>query len=327
MINKKQLWFFPVVLISHLFIFISFAISHENNDIKSRQFIVDLAYGNGWASQGGEMNWSSYQVSFGEKVANNFFASIAYLNEGHPNNNHRDGFAVIGTGVVDFNQRIKLDLSLGPYFSMNTTRRNKQVHNDKRVGIYGSVALIYYLIPDRFYLQAQYNHVQMFNSFTTDSVMVGIGSNFQNELRSSFATKKDMQISYWLGTSQTNRAKLPLKIGQQVEFKHFINDAAAYSVSYLYEGDNGLVNRQGVVGQIWYVMPISTYWMLSAGAGPYYTYDRHEINNKNDLAGVISLQIDYQLVSHLSTNFRFNRVVSFNDKDQDMFMAGIAWRF
>ncbi|MFW0006763.1 MAG: hypothetical protein AB8V22_06145 [Arsenophonus endosymbiont of Dermacentor nuttalli] len=44
---------------------------------------------------------------------------------------------------------------------------------------------------------------------------------------------------------------------------------------------------------------------------------------KNDLAGVISLQIDY----HLSTNLRFNRVVSFNHKDQDMFMVGIGWNF
>lgn len=326
MIKKKQVWFFCIALIGHLFLFISSALSNENKDIKSRQFIFNLAYGNGWASEGGGMNWGSYQVSFSEKIADNFFASLVYLNEGHPNNNYRDGFAVIGTGVVDFNQRIQLDFSVGPYFSMNTTRRNKQEYNDKRVGIYGSVAFIYYLIPDGFFLKAQYNHVQMLNSFTTDSVMVGFGANFQNELPSSFPTK-DMQISYWLGTSQTNRANLPLKMGHQLEFKHLINDAAAYSVSYLYEGDNGLVNRQGVVGQIWYVMPILTHWDISAGIGPYYNDDRHEIKNKKDFAGVISLEINYQLVSHLSTNLRFNRVVSFNDKDQDMFMAGIAWNF
>ena len=45
-----------------------------------------------------------------------------------------------------------------------------------------------------------------------------------------------MQISYWLGTSQTNRSKVPLKIGHQLEFKHFINDAHAYSLSILMKG-------------------------------------------------------------------------------------------
>ncbi|MFV9997269.1 MAG: hypothetical protein AB8W37_05855 [Arsenophonus endosymbiont of Dermacentor nuttalli] len=114
---------------------------------------------------------------------------MAYLNERHSNNNYRDGFAIIGTGILNFNQRMKLDFSVGPYFSMNTTRRNKQVYNDKRVGIYGSIAFVYHLIPDELFLKAQYNHVQMPSSFTTDSVMLGIGANFQISTHLRFLLK------------------------------------------------------------------------------------------------------------------------------------------
>ena len=44
MINKNQLYIFSLALISHLFIFISHAISYENSDQKSREFTVNLVY-------------------------------------------------------------------------------------------------------------------------------------------------------------------------------------------------------------------------------------------------------------------------------------------
>jgi len=283
-------------------------------------------YGNGRASDGGDMRWRAYEVGFGDVLTDYFSAYVVYLNEGHPMDNHRDGFAALGSFRFPLSERAVLEFSAGPYFSMNTTHVNNEPVNEKRLGVRASAAMRYYVTPNGLFLKLQYNHVQMINGFNSDALLVGIGSDFHGHGGSASSDGRT-EVSVWAGTSQTNHPQVPMEKGYMMEVKRPFGNAWAYSASFVYEGNNGVAGRRGGAAQVWYVAPIAKDWTLSAGAGPYVSYDRDEVSHKTRVNALISAQASYRFTQNWSANLRFNRVATRNDKDQDMFMVGLARNF
>ncbi|MPV59988.1 hypothetical protein CFB46_34160 [Burkholderia sp. HI2761] len=283
-------------------------------------------YGDGRATEGGDMHWRAYEVGFGDVLNDYLSVYLAYLNEGHPADHHRDGFAALGSFRWPVGSRLALEFSAGPYFSMDTTHVDDRARNEKRWGVRASAAVRYYVVPKRFFLKVQYNHVQMIGGFNSDAVLFGIGSDFGGDPRPAFSDGKT-QVSVWAGTSQTNRPQVPIEKGYMVEVKRPLGNAWAYSASFVYEGNNGVAGRRGVAAQFWYVAPIKSKWTLSAGVGPYLSRDRDETSGKTRLNALLSAQVTYQVTNDWAASLRFNRVATGNDKDQDMFMVGVARNF
>lgn len=113
--------------------------------------------------------------------------------------------------------------------------------------------------------------------------------------------------------------------GFQVEVKRHVTDHVAYSVSVINEGDTGVTDRSGVVGQVWYATPTDTGWNFEVGAGPYIVYDR--IEGRTRLASVASMRVSKKITKTVRVGLTFNRVITSNDKDQDMFLFGIEKEF
>lgn len=293
---------------------------------QARKINVYAVFGDGSATQGGDMRWRAYEVGFGDVLTDYLSAYVAYMNEGHPFDHHRDGFAALGSFRWPIDERVTLELSAGPYFSMDTTHVDNQPRNEKRWGVRASAAVRYYLVPNGFFLKLQYNHVQMVDGFNSDMVLFGIGSDFSGNATPAFSDGKT-QVSVWAGTSQTNHPQVPIEKGYMVEVKRPLGNAWAYSGSFVYEGNNGVAGRRGVAAQFWYVAPILSKWTLSAGAGPYLSYDRDEVSSKTRLNALLSAQVSYQVTNDWAASLRFNRVATGNNKDQDLFMAGIARNF
>ena len=283
-------------------------------------------YGDGHATQGGDMRWRAYEIGFGDVLTDYLSVYAAYLNEGHPLDHHRDGFAALAAFRWPVADRFALEFSAGPYFSMDTTHVDNEPRNEKRWGVRASAAVKYYLVPNGFFLKLQYNHVQMIDGFSSDMVLFGIGSQFSGNATPSFSDGKT-QVSVWAGTSQTNHPQVPMEKGYMIEIKRPLGNAWAYSASLLYEGNNGVAGRRGAAAQFWYVAPIRTKWTLSAGVGPYLSYDRDEVSRKTRLNALLSAQVSYQVTNDWAASLRFNRVASFNNKDQDLFMVGVARNF
>lgn len=297
-------------------------------DVKQseRKINVYAVYGDGRATEGGDMHWRAYEVGFGDVLNDYLSVYLAYVNEGHPLDHHRDGFAALGSFRWPVGNRVALEFSAGPYFSMDTTHVDNEVRNEKRWGVRASAAVRYYVVPNRFFLKVQYNHVQMIGGFNSDTVLFGIGSDFGGDPGPALSDGKT-QVSIWAGTSQTNRPQVPIEKGYMVEVKRPLGNAWAYSASFVYEGNNGVAGRRGVAAQFWYVAPIKSKWTLSAGVGPYVTRDRDEVSSKTRLNSLLSAQVTYQVTNDWAASLRFNRVATGNDKDQDMFMVGLARNF
>ena len=66
---------------------------------------------------------------------------FVHYNEGHPDNNHRDGFALQWLMVRQLGARGAVELGVGPYLSMNTTVIDGRQIDDAHVGVLASLAL------------------------------------------------------------------------------------------------------------------------------------------------------------------------------------------
>jgi len=267
---------------------------------------------------------------------------IVYVNEGHPDNNHRDGFALQWTGTWRATERLGGEFGIGPYFSMNTTVLDGRQLDDTRWGLLLSAALRIPLsaAPDGTALRLGFNHAQMPGVHRSNALMLGLARQF-GPVAQGPATGSSGPL--WLGVSagtalttmpNSNTARSAiLDAGSDIS-----HGAAhwAWSARYLFEGDDGKrVDRRGLAGQLWYVQEVTPGFSMSAGIGPYFTRNRREA--RGNVAGMrgpvrrnvlISLEAERALTPRTRIFFDFGRVKTFlRMDDRDLFLIGIRQRF
>ena len=203
-----------------------------------------------------------------------------YYNEGHPDNNHRDGFALQATYSRKIMGGLSAELSAGPYSSMNTTTIDGVQINDASRGMLYSAALRYALgqCPPGAHLRLGINHVRMHDTHGSTAVMLGIGRHFTDV--PPFADTDRLRSRLWFavsyGTAQTNQALREAARSATLEAKQY-GGKWAMSLKAVLEGDDQvLVDRRGVAAQLWFVQPITAAWQVCAGAGPDIAQNRRD---------------------------------------------------
>jgi hypothetical protein len=257
---------------------------------------------------------------------------IIYYNEGHPDNNHRDGYAAQMVFRKNVRPTWGVELGVGPYFSMNRTTKNNIESDDARVGALVSLALIGRLDAYSQGLQWRlgYNHVAMTGAPSSDAIVVGIGKEIGAERSSRTGGAPDGH-PIWLGAAygfaQTNHSGPGYRTSYSLEAKQFYGQFAM-SLSAIQEGDDGVrVDRRGVAAQAWYVQPFSQNWSISAGAGPYFARNKLDASGTT-LNGLFTVQLDRNLGKDWKVFTNFARVVTFTNKnDSDLVTFGLMRRF
>lgn len=267
---------------------------------------------------------------------------FVHYNEGHPDDNHRDGFAVQWVAVRPLGKRLTGELGAGPYLSMNTTTAagGRQI-DDTNWGVLLSAALRLPLdmLPDGAHLRLGVNHALMPGAHRSTAVLVGIGRQFGES-----GPAPDTEPStgaWWLGasvgrsitnmhgTASANAATLEARRYLDGRFDHW-----AVSGRVVLEGDDGSrVDRDGVAGQVWYVQQVTPRLSISAGIGPYLAKNRREADSEPHAGEVrANLLISFQAERALSRQTRafanFNRVKTFRQSnDRDLLQIGVLKRF
>ncbi|MGZ5202851.1 MAG: hypothetical protein ACXWC4_24070 [Telluria sp.] len=260
---------------------------------------------------------------------------FVHYNEGHPDNNHRDGFAMQWLMVRRLGAGSSIELGLGPYLSMNTTVIDGRQIDDANVGALFSLGLRLPLgeLPAGTHLRIGYNHVQMRNVHRSDALMIGIGRQFGRAEadpetdpargRTWFGASAGNSITNMAGTNGAQAAVVEIRryLGERLE--HW-----ALSAKYLFEGDDGArVDRRGVAGQLWYVQTVTPRFAMSAGLGPYIARNRRQDNITHGNL-LISFQAEQALSRRTRAFVNFNRVKTFRQTDdRDLFQAGLLAGF
>jgi hypothetical protein len=290
-----------------------------------------------------KMRWRAFETRVGRDLNPQLFGEdtlegkstaridFVYYNEGHPDNNHRDGFAFQFTWAPRLSDALSAELSAGPFTSMNTTTITGTQIDQARRGMLYSAALRYSL--DRWakgaHLRLGYNHVWMRDVFHSDAVMLGIGRHFTDV--PPFPETDLSRSRLWLGASYgrsiTSQSGTQGANGGIFEAKQYGGKWAA-SFKAIFEGDDrARVDRRGMAAQFWFVQPLTNSWSAQAGIGPYFAENRRE-GNRTGTHGLITLQFEHDLSERSKAFLAFHRVKTFRESnDRDLFHLGLMKTF
>ncbi|MFT5591175.1 MAG: hypothetical protein ACI9ZF_003371 [Bradyrhizobium sp.] len=292
------------------------------------------------------LGWA-FEVRFGKEVNlpavgngklfsadEKFRVDVVHYNEGHPDNNHRDGFALQGIYNKPLSKSISAEVGLGPYYSMNTTTIGGVQYNNSNLGVLLSTALLIDVdqLGSGAHIRLGFNHVNMpgAGAHSSNAVLIGVGKYFDAPAARSLPGLVDDRI--WLGVAaingQTNHGNTERSTGASAELKKYYGPWA-FSASAIAEGDDGTrVDRHGLAAQVWYVQPLADKWSASAGFGPYVSSNKRSTPDDARLMALITMQVDRSLGKDWKAFASFSRVNTFREKnDRDLFRVGVMRAF
>ncbi|MES2755804.1 MAG: hypothetical protein V4693_00395 [Pseudomonadota bacterium] len=315
----------------------------QAGDPDKRGAYLSFQYGNGRIYGGNSsgdtsMAWRSGELRVGRDLDQALAGADAtaridflYYNEGHPFNNHRDGFALQATYTRQLSGRFAAELSAGPYSNYNTTTIDGVQINDAAAGVLFTGALRYAL--DRWapgaHVRLAFNHVWMRDKHRSNAVMLGIGRHFAEvppfPNTDVLRGRRWFAVSY--GVSQTTQAGRQVGRSGTLEAKQY-GGKWALSAKAVFEGDDQvLVDRRGVAAQAWFVQPITDDWQVSAGVGPYLAQNRRT-DHSTGVHGLVTMQFERNMGERTKAFFAFSRVKSFQEaNDRDIFHFGATHAF
>jgi len=270
-----------------------------------------------------------YRHALGEHDA----VSFEWLNEGAVRDNHRDGLAVQYWRRAQFyDRRLSIAAGIGPYAFFNTAGGYRDDHG---VGALMSVAATWYTNSRLFY-ELRVNQVVAANSFDSTSVMFGLGYQFDAPRArgplaggTTASVPSGDQVTAMAGQTTVNNRGTPDALAWALEYRHGLNRYFDATFSYLDEGSTPLSERRGVAAQLWLRRSFAGDRMsVGIGAGPYYAIERRTPDgNGSPVSLLFTMTAAYNVSRHWVARVAWNRVMTTYDKDSDVIVGGVGYRF
>jgi hypothetical protein len=282
----------------------------------------------------------AWQLDFRHEFIPNFAWSTAWINEGHVAQHHRDGFATQAWANIFSTDQIAAAIGAGGYRYFDT----QFLGNGQTLDVHGwtpiySLSLTYYAqSPWRFELRA--NRINESNGLASTSVLAGAGYLFGKQSRrrddggphpAEHTTGNE--LSFFTGKAIVNTAGSEQSTAQGMEFRHGIAKNFDWTFAWINEGDPKIIRRNGVASQLWVVDEyFGRHLALGLGLGGYFFVDQRgspDPKNKTlgNVAVLISPTFSYRLTENWQTRLTWNRVVSDYNRDADVIMVGLGYRW
>jgi putative salt-induced outer membrane protein YdiY len=263
---------------------------------------------------------ASVMLEYSQKIQGLFFFSAAYLNEGHFNGHHRDGFTVQGwIRTTDISNKLSLGLGIGPYLYFDTRFRSDDDHG------LGAIASLdaQWSLSDRWYLDIRTSYV-VAPQMRTMPILFGVGYKFDSLSTGRSSDKNEFNI--FIGDSIVNNSGEKAGFAKGVEYRRKLLDHMDLTVSYLNEGNNERVQRQGIATQLWATQKVSDRIDVGIGGGLYEAHDKYR-DSTLDTNGIITMTGSYRLYDNWFARVSWGRIVSNYDKDSDLILVGLGYKF
>lgn len=283
----------------------------------------------------------SWQLEYNEGLGEHFAYSVSYLNEGHLPDHHRDGQTVqIWTRTMLLDRRLALAAGIGPFYYFDTARAGTSYTNNHGWGGNASLSATWYT-EDRWLLQLRSNFIETFSGVDTLSALVGIGYQLEappvrgaRPRAAAWAEKStNNEVTVYIGRAIVNSLSQDQSLATGIEYRRGLLPYLEGSVAWLYEGDKRLTRRNGVSTQLWAVKDFFAGQLsLGVGAGPYFSVDHYKHDNGNQerarvVSGVVTMSAGYRFFQQVCLRASWNRIVTNYDRDTDVILGGIGYRF
>ena len=280
-----------------------------------------------------------YMHALGEQAA----VSIAWMNEGHFENDHRDGQTVqFWLREHAFDPRLLFSAGIGPYFYYNTARASlgASYSDDHGWGGVLSASAKWYG-NHRWFYELRVQRVITNASFDTTALLGGVGYQLEPPTSPGPVTKPmelaerttEHEITVYAGQSIVNSFNSESGLARAIEYRQGISPQVDWSIAWLHEGDARLVRRNGIVGQLWLTRDfLQKSVALGAGAGIYIGVDKYRTDQADEegdetIAGVVSASGSYRFSRRWLTRVSWSRIVTDYDRDTDVILIGLGYRF
>jgi len=280
----------------------------------------------------------SYQQALGEHL----MASFSYQNEGHVPNHHRDGHSLQLWGRTRaFSPRLSFAAGAGPYRYYDTTvasgASTSNYSNAHGYGVLYSATATWSTPGSRWLYQARLDHIETKKSIDTTELLFGVGYKLDKDDASVYrgsesrpAPKRD-EVTLLAGATVVNsfQSDHHNDIAASVEYRHAFGPVARGSIAWINEGDPQLIGRYGIVMQGWYEPSFfGERFTLGAGLGLYVAVDeKREGDHDPFAAGIFTMTASYRIGHDWAARFSWSRVLSNYDRDSDILLLGLGYRF
>lgn len=271
-------------------------------------------------------------LSYTHPVSEHAALSLTYLNEGHPEDHHRDGIAgQAWLRTKQWQNGLSFGAGAGAYYYFDTARTpSGDYSNDHGWAPIYSVSASWHF-PNRWYAHLQANRVLPRGKDDTTQLLLGVGYRFEgvpgNKLHLSNPTHDDT-ITLSAGQTIVNSFESERARAYSVEYRRLLRPYVDWSVSWLKEGSTALTEREGLASQLWLIRSLSKHVELGMGAGPYIAYDLpHVTQRQRHVSGLVSIVSRYHFNQSWVGQLSWNRVVTDYHRDADVLLLGLGRTF
>jgi hypothetical protein len=274
-------------------------------------------------------------LGYDHDLAGPLFAKGMYLNEGHLARHHRDGFALqLGLRAPTGIAGLSASIAAGPYRYFDTEAAETPdgyANAHGWAGLY-SAALTWVPHPgSRLFYQLRYDRVQGHDPPNANMLVANVGWKLDNDgdFR-SYASgtprleRRNEAVAY-SGLTIINSFESQSSTAFALEYRRDFSAMARGSVTVLHEADTRLVRRNGVIVEGW-IEPtfMGGTFSTGVGIGPYVAvdYDDHP-----HVFPILSLGASWRFANGWTARFTWHRSSSSNDRDSDVLLLGVGYRF
>ena len=302
---------------------------------------ISVLGGYGWTDHPVEKTYA-WQIQYMEGLGEHFAYSLSYLNQGHFIAHHRDANAAnlwIRTNLFD--RQLSLAVGGGGLFYYDTVRPadGSPPRDFHGWGTLVNAQATWYT-KSRLFYQLQGYWVRGGQSFDTLSVLAGIGYQLDAppskgpDVKGTHlsTTTTDNELTLLGGETVVNIPGSGHSTAVALEYRRGIWRFLEVTLGARYEGRSELIDRYGLTTQLWLAKPfLDERIALAAGFGGYYAIDQRRggstLRRNGFFSEIASMSASFRLSQHWLLRTTWDRTITSYNRDSDVFLGGIGYRF
>jgi hypothetical protein len=295
--------------------------------------------GGAQASSPSELTYS-WALEYRSRFSDHLSGSFTWLNEGHEQNHHRDGQAVqLWWHTAPDGRRARFELGLGPYryFDTVTASNAEGYRNAHGWGLVASAGATWPM-RDGWLASLRINRVQVSGSINSTAVVAGLGYNFDaandTALKAAPVSRsmdfRRSELDVMAGATIVNSLDADGELAGAVSWRVRATDHLTGSLTYLYEGKVHPGQRAGIAPQIWLEDDLTRRFSVGVGLGPYFATQKPpatEDASPSNVSALVSVTASYAITPDWVGRLTWNRVATRYDRDSDVVLFALGYRF
>ncbi len=273
-------------------------------------------------------------ISYTQPVGNYNAVSLSYINEGHPQDHHRDGMAgQVWLRTKNVDQGLMLGAGVGRYFFFDTAKTDVAPHNFDNDHGWGSIISLQarWQFANRWYAQAQVNRIVPSGKDATTHLLIGAGYRYDGVPGAKLHLQNwahDDTVTFSTGHTIVNSFRSETSRPFTLEYRRAVGKYLDWSATAIDEGSTDLAHRRGVAGQLWLIRSLNEKVEFGMGAGPYLAWDARDTQDHGArLTGLLSAVGRYHVNRRWVAQLAWNRVITDYHRDADVILLGVGRKF